>query len=222
MPSKARKPPRRKPKQARSRETMLVILEGAAQVFEARGYAKGTTNHVAKRAGVSVGTLYQYFENKEAVLRAIHEEVAGEDRSGVEALVNSLRGMDSRERLRVGVEYAAARHRRMLSLDPEYYREHHWEYRMGGDLPDVSEESRETGREAVFLVRELLRSEEAELGGSVDVGHAAFLLGRGVSAILRAALEDSPELLQDQSFIDEVVKMMVRYLYPDASGSQHD
>jgi len=50
-----------------------VILEAAAQVLEAGGLAGFTTNAVAERAGVSIGTLYQYFSDKGAVLRALAE-----------------------------------------------------------------------------------------------------------------------------------------------------
>lgn len=52
---------------------MAAILEGAAQVLEAGGLAGFTTNAVAERAGVSIGTLYQYFADKSALLRAIAE-----------------------------------------------------------------------------------------------------------------------------------------------------
>ena len=50
---------------------MQAILEAAAQVFERHGYAAGTTNRIAERAGVSIGTLYQYFPNKDAILVAL-------------------------------------------------------------------------------------------------------------------------------------------------------
>jgi AcrR family transcriptional regulator len=60
--------PRRRPRQERSRETVEAILEAAAQVFERHGYAAGTTNRIAERAGVSIGSLYQYFPNKDAIV----------------------------------------------------------------------------------------------------------------------------------------------------------
>lgn len=59
---------RKQPKQARSAELVAVILEAAAQVLAMEGAARFTTARVAERAGVSVGSLYQYFPNKAAIL----------------------------------------------------------------------------------------------------------------------------------------------------------
>lgn len=58
---------RNRPRQERSRVTVDLILTAAAQVFEELGFAAGTTNRIAQRAGVSVGTLYQYYPGKEAI-----------------------------------------------------------------------------------------------------------------------------------------------------------
>ena len=64
-------PKRRIPRQARAEETVAAILEGAAQILEAGGLAAFTTNAVAERTGVSIGTLYQYFGDKNALIHAI-------------------------------------------------------------------------------------------------------------------------------------------------------
>ena len=74
---RARLQPRKLPKQARSETTVEAILQAAAQVFERHGYAAGTTNRIAARAGVSIGSLYQYFPNKDAILVAlVHRHLA--------------------------------------------------------------------------------------------------------------------------------------------------
>ena len=63
--------PRKRPSQARSRETVRAILEAAAHVFEERGPTAATTDAIAERAGVSIGSLYQYFPSKDALLATL-------------------------------------------------------------------------------------------------------------------------------------------------------
>jgi AcrR family transcriptional regulator len=64
-------PSRRIPSQARSEQTIRIIFEATAQVLSEHGEAALTTNRIAQRAGVSVGTLYQYFDSKEAIVLAM-------------------------------------------------------------------------------------------------------------------------------------------------------
>jgi AcrR family transcriptional regulator len=73
-PGAGRTEPRRKPVQDRSRVTVQALLEAAAQVFETHGYAAVTTNRIAEIAGFSIGTLYQYFPSKEALVIALLEQ----------------------------------------------------------------------------------------------------------------------------------------------------
>src|SRR6186713_2006728 len=70
--------PRKKPQQRRSRVTIDTIFEAAIQVLLANGLDKITTIQIADRAGVSVGTLYQYFPNKRALLAAVVRRHVGE------------------------------------------------------------------------------------------------------------------------------------------------
>ena len=69
--------PRKTPVQRRSAETVAVILEAAARILELHGFEAFNTNAIAERAGVSIGSLYQYFPNKDALLAGLIErEVA--------------------------------------------------------------------------------------------------------------------------------------------------
>ena len=70
-PPSHRARPRKAPRQARSLETVRVIVEAAARILEADGLDGFSTNAVAERAGVSVGSLYQYFPRKEALIGAL-------------------------------------------------------------------------------------------------------------------------------------------------------
>ncbi len=65
--------PRKLPSQRRSRETVAVLLEAAARVLSSQGYAGATTNRIAAKAGVSIGSLYEYFPNKDSLLVALME-----------------------------------------------------------------------------------------------------------------------------------------------------
>ena len=63
--------PRKTPRQQRSEFTFDAILDSAARLFQQHGYAATTTNRVAELAGVSIGTLYHYVPNKDALLYAL-------------------------------------------------------------------------------------------------------------------------------------------------------
>lgn len=67
---------RRTPRQARAETTIDAILDATFQLLEADGVDKLTTNHIAERAGVSIGTLYQYFGGKQDILAAIAQQRA--------------------------------------------------------------------------------------------------------------------------------------------------
>ena len=63
--------PRKQPKQDRAAQTRQRILDSAAHVFAVYGYAAGTTNRIAEHAELSIGSLYQYFPNKDSILHAL-------------------------------------------------------------------------------------------------------------------------------------------------------
>lgn len=68
--------PRKTPLQKRSAETVAVILEAAARILEQQGFEGFNTNAIAERAGVSIGSLYQYFRSKDALLSGLIEREA--------------------------------------------------------------------------------------------------------------------------------------------------
>ena len=84
--------PRKQPVQARSEMTVLAIHEASIQVLLAIGYRKLTTTRVAERAGVSVGTLYQYFPNRQALIRAVLERYLMEMSASIQTDCQKLRG----------------------------------------------------------------------------------------------------------------------------------
>lgn len=82
--------PRKSPRQERSRLTVERILDAAARIFQEEGYAGATTNEIADEAQVSVGSLYQYFPNKDAILVELTRRHIGTATEGLVTLVSAL------------------------------------------------------------------------------------------------------------------------------------
>lgn len=83
--------PRKRPKQARSREMVERILDEAARLFDEVGYHATSTNHVAEAAGISIGSLYQYFPNKDSLLVGLAERHLEEATTRLADLAEELR-----------------------------------------------------------------------------------------------------------------------------------
>lgn len=84
---------RREPKQNRSRQTVDAVLEGVQLVVRRHGPQSITTNRIAEAAGVSIGSLYQYFPNKRAIFTALHERHVDEVRLVIEqTMLPALQG----------------------------------------------------------------------------------------------------------------------------------
>lgn len=194
---------RRTPRQARSTETVSAILEAAAQVLEAGGLAAFTTNAVAERAGVSIGTLYQYFSDKSALLMALASQemqralenvgsaMRGEADSSVEdrvramvrAMVHAFRG---RQRARKAVLQAILAQGLGIEM-------------MAPIAAFISCAGEEVGRGPDSLLGPLTREQ-------------VFVLSRGLMGTIRAAVLEEQPFFRNQAFEDELVRMIVSYL----------
>ena len=82
--------PRKSPSQERSRQTVERILDAAARIFHEHGYARTTTNDIADEAGLSIGSLYQYFPNKDALLVALTKRHITTTTSSLAAMMGKL------------------------------------------------------------------------------------------------------------------------------------
>ena len=91
--------PRKRPLQTRSRETVAVILEATARILEAEGLEAANTNAIAARAGVSIGSVYQYFPDKSAIFAELIHKAEADLGDNLEMLLARTAGLALEERV---------------------------------------------------------------------------------------------------------------------------
>jgi AcrR family transcriptional regulator len=196
--------PRRRPKQDRSREIVRAIQQAGLQILESEGKGALTTNRIAEVAGVSIGSLYRYYPNKEAIVADVYEartQSELETYSDVDRWTTALLAMPLEQAIRWLVQVAVARERRLLELDADFYRDHNRQFALG----------RRVGHPLVQGIRRLLEENRASLRVE-NLDHAAFLLARGLGGILRVAVDERPEAIADPDFVEELVDLFRGYL----------
>jgi AcrR family transcriptional regulator len=102
-------PPLKKtPTQERSRQTVEALIEATARTVAEHGWAQTTTNHIAETAGVSVGSLYQYFENREQLFAALIEREIGVITGRLDEQIPFMLKADAATAIRMSLEVAFA------------------------------------------------------------------------------------------------------------------
>jgi len=197
--------PRRRPVQRRSIETVEAILQGAAQVFERHGYAAGTTNRIAERAGVSIGTLYQYFPDKDAILLALTERHLQEGTSALQPLLSELieRPPPVGEALRRLLEALLELHRHHPGLHRVLFEEAPRPAALRAQLDLAFELATAT------VARYLSLREEVNVS---DPQLAAQLLVQTVEAITHGLVIHPRADVAPEAYAREAARMLERYL----------
>ncbi len=96
--------PRKWPKQRRSRATFEALLDATSRLLEERGYDALTTNAVAARAGASIGTLYEYFPDRETLVAVLVEREARRVLAAIEASMAPLHALELDRAMRIWIE----------------------------------------------------------------------------------------------------------------------
>ena len=196
-------PPRKRPTQVRARRTVDLILEAAAQILARHGEEGMTTNHIAERAGFSIGTLYQYFPNRESVLDALIERERDSSERHIRAALTELEPGGIVETVREIVRIlinSFARHGRARK-------------RFAISITRLAVTRGEPARLDLIAgaIVEAWRGSGVRTDRDLDDSEA-FVLTRAVLGALRAAvLEDSPRL-KTQAFEDALVRLVLGFL----------
>jgi AcrR family transcriptional regulator len=201
MPSKPPATLRKRPKQARSQVTVQAILTATTHILTEDGYDQLTTNRVAERAGVSIGSLYQYFPNKEALIFALAEYHANEM---VQLVQHHLEGLGDRsilEVLRQIIKAAMAAH----AVNPRLHRVLHEQIPHSEVMQRLDEAKMEN------MLRSFLEQRCDQLQPQ-NLDLTAFMLERTIRAVIHGGMIDRPELLKTGELEQELMAMLTAYL----------
>jgi AcrR family transcriptional regulator len=196
---------RKLPSQERSRATVEAILEATARVLVEEGAERTTTNRVAAVAGVSIGSLYQYFPNREALVRALLERHLAEAAALRPAALRSGERIPLARRIRLAIDWHLAAHaadpalHRVLSaLAPRV---------VGAEALRAFERTvQRTVREALALYADEIRPKNLEL--------AAFVVAQCLESLTHGAVVHHPTLLDREELADEMATLLTGYLQP--------
>ena len=194
---------RKTPRQERSRSTVEALLEATARAIGAEGSANATTQQIAHIAGVSIGSLYQYFPGKEALFGALIERAIEEDLEAIRKAVDASRGLPFAEGARLVLA-------RVLDLPMKRPRLYAWMIRYLpelGLLPSIQRAVRDGARET----RRFLEIHKGDLPPA-DLDAMALLTVGAVRGALEAVARERPELLEEERLLDHMADLTLGLL----------
>ena len=197
--------PRKSASQKRSQATVETLLDATARVLTREGYDRASTNRIAAVAGVSVGSLYQYFPNKEALVATL---VARHNREMLQLLRDALEKVASLDLATAMRELVRATVDAHL-VDPALHRIFAEQVPRMGQLAKIEALQRET----FLLIRAYLEERRNEISVR-DLDSATSICVTTVEALTHEFVIDKPEAPEADRdrFIEEVTRLIVGYL----------
>jgi AcrR family transcriptional regulator len=186
--------------------TVDALIEATARLLVKEGFDKVSTNKIAEEAGVSIGSLYQYYPSKEALVAAVVDRHHDKVTRIVRQALPNVAAQPLEEAVRQIVTVAIDAHR----IDPKLHRILTEQIPRTGRLKNVEALSRDN----FALVRGYLEGHRDEIR-TVDLDFAAFLCVTTVESLTHAAVLHRPESLAGGAtwrFVDEVTRLVVGYL----------
>ena len=203
MPDTAPAKPRKRPAQSRSRATVEAILDAAAHILLTQGIGAASTNRIAGKAGVSIGSLYQYFPNKTALIGALRRRHAESMRCTILQLAGPALTAPLPHAVRSMIHAVMQAHR----IDPELHRI------LAQEAPrtDFADSRGDIDHDLRSAVGALLRARQSEILPT-NPELAAAMLVRLVDALIHAAVIDNTLQATQAEVEEEIVRVVMRYL----------
>jgi AcrR family transcriptional regulator len=205
MPPRLRVAPRKAPSQERARATVDAILRAAAHILRTEGYDALSTNRVAKKAGVSIGSLYQYFPSKESLVMALEAEHSAETSALLLRTVEQMQGAPVRKVVETFIEGMLHVH----EVDPKLHRV------LTEQLPRIGgyAKVKELTAPGMRLVRTWLEINQHQFR-KMDLDLATFMLVSAVESITHLSVLEEKRFDQ-KALAKELSELVLRYLGVD-------
>jgi AcrR family transcriptional regulator len=203
MQRRPRTTPRKRPRQERSQATVDAILDATARVLCSTGYDRASTNRIALAAGVSVGSLYQYFPNKEALVAALVERHTAQMTALVTRKLTEVSTMPVEVAVRAMIQAMFDAH----AVDPRLHKV------LIEQVPRIGKLEKVVGveREVEALVKVFLEARRSELRRA-RLDAVAFVLCHVVEAVTHAAVLAELPAGRNRDVAEELTDMVLRYL----------
>lgn len=200
---------RKRPTQSRSRALVDAVEQACLRILDEGGEETLTVARIAEISGVAVGSIYQYFPNKDAIVTLLYERVLDQESEQLLKMRERLIGVPLESALRNIFANIIRVETRLFKLNKAFHLRYHSALHLGmwrGPYRTASEFI-----DATWLP--LLRMYEREIT-TQDLAIAAYLLGQGLRSVIRSVLEDIPENLENPALLDNLVAMAVGCLRP--------
>jgi len=198
--------PRKHASQERSRAMVDVLIETTARILVRDGFDRASTNRIACQAGVSVGSLYQYYPGKEALVVA----VINRHNRDLMKVVRDAMAEVAAQPIDIGVRRLVAAAIEAHRIDPRLHRVLAEQIPRTGALEDVEAFSREN----YDIFRTYLESHRDELR-AVDLDLATFVCVTSIEALTHTAVLHRSEILSDEAvgtLVEEATRLVLQYL----------
>jgi AcrR family transcriptional regulator len=203
MTSKAAKTSvRRRPKQRRARQTVEAVLDAVIRLLKRDGSGAITTNRIAEVAGVSIGSVYQYFPDKRAIFTALHQRHVDQIDRMVQTKLVEHAASSIEELVRAMVEAMVEAH----ATDPELYE------LLMTEVPHRPDGTRDFAvrLHGAFLLAISSRAHELKKGRNLD--KVVFVATHMVEALSHGAVLRRPARMSLKDAKEEVVRAILAYL----------
>ena len=194
---------RKEPRQARSQATVDALLTATARVLVRDGYDRASTNRVAETAGVSVGSLYQYFPTKEALVAALIDRHMTQMTALLETNIDDLRDAPLAVATRALVNLMLAAHAQNPRLHKIFTEQ----------VPRMGKMSRfyEIERKMAERLRAFLDGHESELR-TKNLDLSVFIVVCVVEALTHMTVVDHPGRFDEEELAEEITSLVLRYV----------